>query len=116
MAHALNFVILHVRNIAAARDFYAETLGAGLEGESPAFVQFQPTGGASFALQQDDQPVPTQNIELWWEVTDVDAEHAALLKREVEMVGGPEDRPFGRVLSFKDPEGNVVNLYRLKQA
>ena len=116
MAHALNFVILHVRNIAAARDFYRETLELELEGESPAFVQFQPTGGASFALQQDDQPVPTQNIELWWEVTDVDAEYAALMNRDVETVGGPEDKPFGRVLSFKDPEGNVVNLYRLKRA
>ena len=29
---------------------------------------------------------------------------------------GPEEKPFGRVLSFRDSEGTVVNLYRLKQA
>jgi predicted enzyme related to lactoylglutathione lyase len=116
MAHALNFVILHVRDIAAARDFYKETLGLGLEGESPAFVQFEVPGGATFALQKDEQSAPTANIELWWEVADVDAEHAALVKRGVEMVSGPQDQPFGRTLTFKDPEGNLVNLYRLKQA
>ena len=116
MAGNLNIIILHVRDVAAARDFYKETFGLGLEGESPAFVQFQVSGGATFALQKDEQPTPAQSIELWWEVADVDAEYAALVKRDVVMVSAPQDQPFGRTLTFQDPEGNVVNLYRLKQA
>jgi len=115
MAGNLNFIILHVRDVVAERDFYREALGLGIVDESPAFVQFQANGGAFFALQADDQPVPTQNIELWWEVGDVDAEYAALAKRGVEIVSAPQDQPFGRALTFKDPEGNLVNMYRLKQ-
>ena len=116
MIGQFNFVILHVRDMAAERAFYAETLGFALEGASPAFVQFQPAGGATFALQQDDQATPTQTIELWWETPDVDALHTTLLERGVEIVTAPMDLPFGRVLAIKDPEGNVLNMYRLKQA
>lgn len=115
MTGHLNFMILHVRDMAAARAFYTEKLGLAVVAESPAFIQFEAVGGSSFSLQADEQAAPTQTIELWWEVGDVDAEHAALTKRGVEIVSGPQDMPFGRTLSVKDPEGNVLNFYKLHQ-
>lgn len=115
MQNHLNFVILYARDIAAARDFYAKTFDLKLEADAPGFVQFQADGGAIFALLPGERPTPTGTIELWWEVADVDAMYATLAGRGVEIASGPEDKPFGRTLSIKDPEGNVVNLYRLRQ-
>lgn len=113
MPGKLDFVILHVRDIAAVRDFYAETFDLQLEGQSPDFVQFLPHGdGAIFALSREGHPTPTATIELWWEVADVDAFHEALVKRGVEIISAPKDEPFGRSLLVKDPEGNQVSLFR----
>jgi lactoylglutathione lyase len=116
MQNQLNFVILYVRDIAAMRDFYAKTFDLKLEANAPTFVQFVADGGAIFALLPGEHPTPTATIELWWEVADVDAAHARLASQGVEIVSGPEDKPFGRTLSIKDPEGNLANLYRLRQA
>jgi predicted enzyme related to lactoylglutathione lyase len=116
MAGELNFVMLHVKEIAAARAFYAETFGLEVVDENPYFVQFGVAGGAMFALEQDEHAAPTQTLELWWQVPDVDAAHATLASRGVEIVSAPKDEPFGRALSVKDPEGNTVNLYQPKQA
>jgi predicted enzyme related to lactoylglutathione lyase len=116
MQGQLNFVILHVRDIAAARDFYAKTFDLELEGESADFVQFNLHGGATFALQRDEHPAPTAGVELWWQSPDVDAHYEALKGRGVEIVSAPQDMPFGRTLSIKDLEGNVVNLWRPRQA
>jgi predicted enzyme related to lactoylglutathione lyase len=116
MTGKLNFMILHVRDMAAARAFYTEKLGLGVVAESPAFIQFEAAGGAgSFSLQADEHATPTQSIELWWEVEDVDAEYKTLAGRGVEIASEPQDQPFGRTLSIKDPEGNVLNFYKLRQ-
>ena len=41
-------------------------------------------------------------------VDDVDATHATLLERGVEILNGPMDRPWGlRSVSFADPDGHV---------
>ncbi len=116
MTGTLNFMILHVRDMAAARAFYTEKLGLKVAGESPTFIQFEAAGGAgSFSLQADEHATPTQTIELWWEVEDVDAEYKTLAGRGVEIASEPQDQPFGRTLSVKDPEGNMLNFYKLRQ-
>ena len=115
MTGHLNFMILHVRDMAAARAFYTQKLGLGVVAESPAFIQFEAVGGTSFSLQADEHATPTQTIELWWEVQDVDAEHATLAKQGVEIVSEPKDAPFGRTLSVKDPEGNLLNFWKPRQ-
>lgn len=113
---SLNFILLHVRDIAAERDFYKDALGLELEGQSPDFVQFQPNGAASLALSKDEPPVPQQTVELWWQVDNADALHAALVQRGTTIVSAPKDEPFGRAFSAKDPEGNQINFYQPRQA
>jgi len=44
------------------------------------------------------------------ESDDVDAEYEALTSRGVEFVDLPEDRPYGRDSSFRDPSGNHLRL------
>ncbi len=113
---ALNFILLHVRDIAAERDFYQDTLGLELEGQGPDFVQFQPNGAASLALSADEPVAPQTHVELWWQVEQADALHAALMQRGTTIVSAPKDEPFGRAFSAKDPEGNQINFYQPRQA
>ena len=116
MSMSLNFILLHVRDIAAERDFYKDALGLEVDGDSPAFVSFKPNGAAVLALSPDVPPTPQQTVELWWQVDNADALHTALKGRSVTLVSEPKDEPFGRAFSAKDPEGNQVNFYQPRQA
>ena len=48
------------------------------------------------------------------EVRDADALHKTLVARGVAIVSAPEDKPFGRAFSIKDPANNVINFYQLQ--
>lgn len=113
MLQGLNFVMVHVSDVAAARAFYTEKLGFAVEDEHPGFVQFkQPGSGAAFAIGQLTGPAD-ERIELWWFVDDADAAHAALAKQGVEIVIPPHDEPFGRAFAVKDPVGNTLYMLQL---
>ena len=115
MSGTLDFVLLHVEDIAAARAFYTEKLGFTVKDENPTFIQFATDGGAIFALSKETPATPTSTVELWWQVADVDATHAGLVAQHVEITSEPHDLPFGRTFAVKDPAGNVVNFYKSSQ-
>jgi predicted enzyme related to lactoylglutathione lyase len=117
MLDGLNFVFVHVRDIAQVRAFYTEKLGLVVEAEAPGFVQFaRPDGeGATFALGVEANAQPAADPELWWYVKDADAVHAELVRRGVEIASEPKDEPFGRAFSIKDPAGNTMYLLQLRQ-
>jgi predicted enzyme related to lactoylglutathione lyase len=115
MSLALNFIILHVRDLPAERDFYKDALGLEVEGEVPVFVNFKPNGAASLALATDDPVGAQHSVELWWQVDHADTLHAALEKRGVKIISAPKDEPFGRAFAIHDPEGNQVNFYQPHQ-
>jgi predicted enzyme related to lactoylglutathione lyase len=109
--NGVNYVILHVADVAAAKTFFTEQLGMAVDNEAPGFVQFQaPAGGASFALSAQDPAAPLQDVELWWFVDDVDAEHTRLVERGVSIVQPPKDEPFGRTLAYQGPTGQALFL------
>lgn len=53
-------------------------------------------------------PVTTSHIG--FAVTDLAATHARLVAANVEVVRVPEDRPWGRTATYRDPDGNTVFL------
>jgi predicted enzyme related to lactoylglutathione lyase len=113
MLSGLNFVVVHVPNLAEARTFYTEKLGLTVADDRlPGFVQFaQPEGhGATFGLQEAADARPVADPELWWYVENADATRAALAKAGVTIASEPKDLPFGRALSVKDPAGNTIYL------
>jgi predicted enzyme related to lactoylglutathione lyase len=114
MLAGLNFVLVHVDDVTAARAFYTEKLGLTVADEAPGFVQFaQPGGqGAAYALIERGAEVP----ELWWDVENADEAYAELKRQGVELASGLEDRPFGRVFSIKDPAGNTLHLMQQPKA
>ena len=115
LTNGLQFVLVHVTDLAAARAFYTEKLGLTVAAEQPGFVQFaQPGGiGAWFALSAEDPNArPFSDPELWWYVDDADTACATLKDRGVEIVEQPHDMPFGRVFTLHDPAG--ATLYMLE--
>lgn len=115
MLQGLNFVLLHVTDSEKAVAFYTEKLGLAIEVQQGSFVQFkQPMGqGASFAISQEGDGRPVQNMELWWYVDDADATYADLVAKDVPVAQQLKDEPFGRTFAVKDPSGNTVYIMRL---
>jgi catechol 2,3-dioxygenase-like lactoylglutathione lyase family enzyme len=112
----LDFVLLHVPDLAAARAFYTEKLGFAVEAENPGFIQFRRPSGAIFALQQDAEGHPYSGVELWWLVPNADQAHDELSARGVPIVAPLADQPFGRTFSVADPAGNTLNVFQARTA
>ncbi len=113
MLQGLTFVMLHVPDIEEAKAFYNGKLGFEIVDTGPGFLQFkQSETGAMFAIEQGENAAPHQGVDLWWQVANADATYAQLQERGVEVVSPPNDEPFGRALSIKDPAGNTLNLFQ----
>lgn len=55
-------------------------------------------------------PASNRSVILEWRVADVDAEHARI--QPEDLVQAPTTMPWGnRSLLFRDPDGNLVNLF-----
>lgn len=115
-------VTLVVEDLDAAREFYVRAFGLPehyFSGDSAVF-RF---GDLLINLLQADKgpglldPVPVAppesgvRVQLTVPVEDVDAVAAGLVARGVQLLRGPEDRPWGpRTASFRDPAGHVWEI------
>ena len=106
----MQFVVVHVPQVAAVEAFYTETLGLQVADRNPAFLQLAPDDGATVAFGEAQG---RDAIELWWFVDDAEAELARLQARGVEIVQPIADMPFGRTFAIKDPAGNTLHMLQL---
>ncbi|MEW2493046.1 VOC family protein [Streptomyces nodosus] len=115
ITHA-SFVTLPVADQDRALRFYTELLGfqvaADLDLPQGRWLQVAPEGAQTvFTLSGpgtgDFEPGSTRGIMLL--TTDVDADCARLAGAGVS-VQGPDDLPWGRMTSFRDPDGNGLLL------
>ncbi|HET7077933.1 MAG TPA: VOC family protein [Chloroflexia bacterium] len=106
-----DFISLQVRNFAASRAFYTETLGLPVDPrfDTPDFVLFDsttiPFGLSAAKIDLAAAPHPGWGVALWIDCDDVDALHARLAAAGSPIVTPPFDGPFGRTLVFADPDG-----------
>lgn len=105
------------------RDFYREVLQVEPKVYQDDYLEF-PLEGAILSLYKQeslDKTVPgamqagvNKSIMLEFQVADVDQEYARLKqsKLPIDWVMSPTTFPWGnRSIYFRDPEGNMVNLY-----
>lgn len=111
-----DFISLQVRNFAASRTFYTETLGLtiDLRFDTPDFVLFETTS-IPFALSAaqvnlDEAPQPGWGIALWIDCDQVDALHTTLEAAGAIIITPPYDGPFGRTCVFADPDGYRITI------
>ena len=99
--------------------FYHETLGFPIERDWENWIEIR-AGAVLLTLRPRGRPYdgpktdPSASVQLAFRVTpsEVEAWHAELLRKEVEILEAPRDHDYGhRTLFFKDPEGNILEIY-----
>ena len=105
----LETVFLWTRDFGAMRAFYHEVLGLPITYENPHFVNLQGRG-ASIALHAErEEHSSGDNWHIEFLVDDLDAAVAELSRRGV-ATDPIREESFGRITTFRDPEGNEIGL------
>ena len=108
MRHLL-YVIHFTGRFDDMRRFYAEGLGFPVRREDGDDWVELDTAGASIALHRMDDP-KRQGTLLRFATPDLDAALAELRDRGLESEGDVVESPGGRVASFGDSDGNLIQL------
>jgi len=119
----LTHACIITKNLEKLRDFYREVLQVEPKVYEGDYLEF-PLKGAILSLYKQerlDKTVPgamqagrNQSVLLEFQVPDVDQEYARLqqAKLAIDWVMPPNTFPWGnRSIYFRDPEGNMINLY-----
>ena len=100
-----------------ARDFYVDTLGFELVadtsmGPDQRWVQVRPPGsGTSITLVTWFPTIPAGSVKgTVLETGDLDGDVTALRSRGVVIDAGIQEAPWGRFVTFDDPDGNGLVL------
>jgi predicted enzyme related to lactoylglutathione lyase len=107
----LELVQVPVSDVDRAIAFYTDQAGFNLDhdhqpSDDLRFVQLTPPGsGCSIAMGPPTEMEPGSLQGLQLVVPDIEAAHAELSERGVE-VGEIQDLPWGSFVFFKDPDGN----------
>lgn len=112
MLQGLRTAIYRVRDIDAAKEWYAGVLGFGPYFDEPFYAGFD-VGGFELGLQPDGDAAERSGsgVVAYWGVEDADAAHARLLELEATERGGIQDVGEGiRIGSVLDPFGNVFGI------
>lgn len=110
-------VRVFVDDFAAARRFYAETLGLEIDWEmAEAGAAGFKVGAATLIVEaagrdREYGDLVGRFVGVSLEVDDIEATWRALSARGVEFEAPPEKQPWGGTLAhFRDPAGNVLTL------
>ena len=118
---AIDYTVIFVRDMVAMRRFYEDVLALSLLRElSPNWIEYG-IGSNTLALARPsrtaaDAPTPagSASLQLAFKVSaaEVDACADELLRRDVALLSPPTNQPFGhRTLFFRDPDGNLLEVY-----
>jgi len=112
--------VLLVRDIQASVAWYMEKLGFRvneLHGEPPSFAIANFGDHCSIMLKQSSggAVLNHQSLTNMWDVYiwvgNIGATHAHLISRNVDIVCGPQDQPYGcREIEIRDPDGYILCL------
>lgn len=125
--------IVPTHDIATARRFYEDTLGAKIIDEvSDTAIRFECGSGSEFLLYRTEVTIPAEHTCMYFIVDDIDASVTDLRSRGVEFQhydleelgfeASADDAPgdgiilrMGELASawFTDPEGNILSITQL---
>jgi catechol 2,3-dioxygenase-like lactoylglutathione lyase family enzyme len=115
-------ITLFVEDLGATKQFYLEVFGLPVHFEDDASAVFNFGNTLINLLNVTEAPGligPAEvggpnagsRVQFTIDVDDVDAVCAELVKRGVELLNGPMDRPWGiRTASFRDPAGHIWEI------
>lgn len=118
----IDYVILLCEDMDGSRTFYRDVMQFPLEEDQKDWVRFR-VGTGFLTLRPRGQwlgwhdgaaVVGSASVQLAFRVApgEVDECHSELVEKGVEILNPPQDQAFGhRTLFFRDPEGNVLEIY-----
>jgi Predicted enzyme related to lactoylglutathione lyase len=117
----IELIAVPVTDVDRARDFYA-SLGWNVDHDNEVdeytrFVQVTPPGSAcSIAFGRgiaDTEPGSLRGVQLV--IKDADAALALLREKGVDVDPAVDEQPWGRFVTFRDPDGNEYTLQQLPE-
>ena len=113
-----DFISLQATDLDVSRAFYERYLGLVRSQAGPPHAVVFETSPIAFALREvvpgtDLASIaqPGLGAAIWLHATDVQAIHDALVADGHIIVSAPVDGPFGRTMTFADPDGYHVTLH-----
>jgi predicted enzyme related to lactoylglutathione lyase len=119
----MNFVSIRIitHDVRRLVDFYETVTGVAAKWYTPDFAEL-PTPSCTLAIAAKRtmdvfsagaaRPENNHTVILEFKVDDVDKDHARLAETIREFVQAPTTMPWGnRSMLFRDPDGNLVNLF-----
>lgn len=105
-------VWMPVENVERAKGFYADVLGLKLVKEDGKWVEFDANGTRVALNGREPGGVGSGGPVLTFEPEgSLDEAVASLKDKGVEFPAEVSEHEWGRVATFKDPEGNDLQLY-----
>ena len=114
----LDYVILLCEDLAGMKSFYHDLLGIAIERDWENWIELR-AGSVLLTLRPRGRPydgpgTPGAGVQLAFRVapSEVESSYNELLQKGVEILEPPRDHDYGhRTLFFKDPEGNILEIY-----
>ena len=117
MSYNLGIIILSVRDLQQAREFYSHKLGQPVVPElsDDHFLVVALSNGGLVGLSQlpVGKTVQPGAVEIGLEVPDVDITWREWQSQGLTGMTDPADTDFGRSFDAHDPDGNPLSIYQL---
>ena len=109
MPPKLSYAIKYVADMSRAVTFYRDTLGLSLKFQSPEWSEFV-TGETTLALHPASEKNPAGNVELGFNVPELDAFQMEMSAQGVDFPAAPRVRFGTKLVKLKDCEGANVSV------
>ena len=113
MIDGIATVWLPVSDMGRALEFYGGTLGLDIEQQEEEWSMVT-AGAVSIGLNGRDEETSGGEggaVIAFRPSEDIDDAVSALSGEGVEIVGGVTEHPWGKVATFRDPDGNELQLF-----
>ena len=113
MVQGIATVWLPVNDMDRATEFYSGTLGLRLKDNHGEWAEIDADGlTIGLNARDEEQPSPEGGAVIAFRPDgDLDDAVERLQEQGVEFAGGISEHAWGRVASFKDPDGNSLQLF-----
>ena len=108
--HAIDYVEFSVRDLGAAKRFYADAFGWAFTDYGPTYAGIQGAGREMGGMEQTDEVQPGGPLVILYS-DDLEASRAAVLEAGGTLSREPFGFPGGRRFHFLDPSGNELAVW-----
>jgi predicted enzyme related to lactoylglutathione lyase len=105
----LDHLALNVGDLRLVKNWYISVLGLEVEFETDAAVGLKDDGDFTLILAREEGPPSLCN--LYFQVEDVGAAHAAMVARGVTFLYPPQGNAWGYGAGLADPDGRMIGIW-----